>query len=119
MKYCPYCGASLPEDTVSFCPECGKTLPETAPAPNEEKVPKKEKNPQESKKPKKSKPQRQKKESEPPPLDDYDGYYDDRVPIDEGRRREGVDKNIIKKVIALTVGLLVVISACLAILYLV
>lgn len=29
MKYCPYCGASLPDSAVSFCPECGKSLPES------------------------------------------------------------------------------------------
>ena len=27
MKYCPYCGADLIEDAVSFCAECGKQLP--------------------------------------------------------------------------------------------
>ena len=27
MKYCPYCGADLIEDAVSFCAECGKELP--------------------------------------------------------------------------------------------
>lgn len=27
MKYCPYCGANLPDGAVSFCPECGENLP--------------------------------------------------------------------------------------------
>ena len=27
MKFCPYCGASLPGGAASFCPECGKPLP--------------------------------------------------------------------------------------------
>ena len=27
MKFCPYCGASLPGSAASFCPECGKSLP--------------------------------------------------------------------------------------------
>ena len=27
MKFCPYCGADLVEDGVSFCVECGKQLP--------------------------------------------------------------------------------------------
>ena len=27
MKYCPYCGAALPDGAVSFCPECGENLP--------------------------------------------------------------------------------------------
>ena len=26
MKFCPYCGADLIEDAVSFCAECGKPL---------------------------------------------------------------------------------------------
>lgn len=24
MKYCPYCGADIPDGAVSFCAECGK-----------------------------------------------------------------------------------------------
>lgn len=27
MKYCPYCGADIPDGAVSFCAECGKVLP--------------------------------------------------------------------------------------------
>lgn len=57
------------------------------------------------------------KKPEPPAEDGYDGYYDDRLPIDEGHRRDGLDKGIIKKVAALVLCLLVVIGACLAILY--
>ena len=26
MKFCPFCGASVLDDTVSFCSECGKSL---------------------------------------------------------------------------------------------
>lgn len=55
--------------------------------------------------------------AEPPSEDDYDGYYDDRLPIDEGHRRDGLDRGIIKKVVALVLCLLVVIGACVAILY--
>lgn len=29
MKYCPYCGVRLPDDTASFCGECGKALPKS------------------------------------------------------------------------------------------
>ena len=28
MKYCPYCGAVLPDGAPSFCPECGEPLPD-------------------------------------------------------------------------------------------
>ncbi|WP_322202100.1 zinc ribbon domain-containing protein [Acutalibacter intestini] len=111
MKYCPYCGASLPDSAVSFCPECGKPILEsTVGKPVEEKR-KKEKPVKTKARPKKA------KKPEPPAEDGYDGYYDDRLPIDEGHRRDGLDKGIIKKVAALVLCLLVVIGACLAILY--
>ena len=108
MKYCPYCGASLPDSAVSFCPECGKLLSE-----NVADKPAKEKKKKE--KPVKTKTRPEK--TEPPVEDGYDGYYDDRLPIDEGHRRDGMDKHIIKKVAALVLCLLVVIGACVAILY--
>lgn len=111
MKYCPYCGASLPDSAVSFCPECGKSLPKsTVEKPPKEK--KKKENPVKTKtRPKKA------KKPEPPIDDGYDGYYNNRLPIDEGHRRDGMDKHIIKKVAALVLCLLVVIGACVAILY--
>ena len=48
MKFCPYCGASLPGSAASFCPECGKSLPAGRPVgvrrqkkrPPQEKFPK-------------------------------------------------------------------------------
>ncbi len=111
MKYCTHCGAALPDSAVSFCPECGKSLPEsTVEKPAKEK--KKKAKPVKTKThPKKA------KKSELPIEDDYDGYYDDRLPIDESHRRDGMDKHIIKKVAALILCLLVVIGACVAILY--
>ena len=111
MKYCPYCGAALPDSAVSFCPECGKPLLEKV----ADKPAKEEKRKKSTAKPK-TRPKKVKK-PEPPAEDGYDGYYDDRLPIDEGHRRDGLDKGIIKKVIALVLCLLVVIGACVAILY--
>ena len=114
MKYCPYCGAALPDSSVSFCPECGKSLPESS--LNTPTKPPKEKKTR--KKYKKAKPTHKKRSKvEPSAEDDYDGYYDDRLPIDEGHRRDGLDKGIIKKVIVLVLCLLVVVGACVAILY--
>ena len=111
MKYCTHCGAVLPDSAASFCPECGKPLPEsTVEKPAKEKK-KKEKPVKNKTRPKKA------KKPEPPAEDGYDGYYDDRLPIDEGHRRDGLDKGIIKKVVALVLCLLVVIGACVAILY--
>ncbi len=30
MKYCPYCGAALACDAISFCTECGRSIEETS-----------------------------------------------------------------------------------------
>lgn len=116
MKYCPYCGAALPDSAVSFCPECGKSMPESTSGATMPDKPAKEKKSRKNAKKKKVTPPRRSK-TEPPPEDDYDGYYNDRLPIDESRRRDGLDKNIIKKVVALVLCLLVIIGACVAILY--
>ena len=111
MKYCPYCGAALPDSAVSFCPECGKSLPGT-----EVKTSVREKKRREKPAKSKARPSKARK-TDVPVEDDYDGYYNDRLPIDEGRRQDGLDRNIIKKVVALVLCLLVVIGACVAILY--
>ena len=116
MKYCPYCGASLPDSAVSFCPECGKSMPESKSGTTMPDKPAQEKKSRKKPHKEKSAPEKCPK-TEPPPEDDYDGYYDDRLPIDESRRRDGLDKNIIKKVVALVLCLLVIIGACVAILY--
>ena len=105
MKYCPHCGAVLPDGAFSFCPACGKARPEKKKKPKKTKPPKQ---------------QKRKKTAKPAPIqpdDGYDGYYDDRITIDAGKRREGVDTGIIKKVIAVVACLLVVIGACVALLY--
>lgn len=96
MKYCPYCGAALPEAALSFCPECGEQLPGEEPkAAKKEERRTKQKRPKRAKKPRKAKTPR--KAADIPPEDGYDGYYDDRVPIDEGNRRDGMDKGVIKE----------------------
>lgn len=114
MKYCPYCGADLIEGAVSFCAECGKQLP----AGKVQKDKPKEK--PEIKKATKKKPAKQPESSievETAVDDGYDGYYDDVRPVDEGHERDGVDKELIKK-IAIIIGVLfVVIAACVALMY--
>lgn len=101
MKYCPYCGAALPDGAVSFCPECGENLPNMT-----EEREKKHEQPAtspdtatESRKatPKKVKQKRKQKElqdqdteSSSKPDDGYDGYYDDVLPADAGRLNEGI-----------------------------
>ena len=52
------------------------------------------------------------------PADDgYDGYYDDVLPPDADRVQEGVDKELIKKIIALAIGAIFIISMCVVMLY--
>lgn len=116
MKYCPYCGADLIEDAVSFCAECGKQLP--ANKSQKDKQNEKSETKKTSKK-KKKKPDKQTViiEAETAADDGYDGYYDDIRPIDEGHEREGLDRELIKK-IAIIIGVLfIVIVACVALMY--
>lgn len=52
------------------------------------------------------------------PADDYDGYYEDVRPVDEGRLKEGLDQNLIKKIILLAASALLIVGACVALMYL-
>lgn len=117
MKYCPYCGADLIEDAVSFCAECGKQLP--AGKTQKEKTKERPEIKKGSEK-KKKKPNKQRQNNsgiERGKDEGYDGYYDDIRPVDEGHERDGVDKELIKK-IAIIIGVLfVVIVACVALMY--
>lgn len=49
--------------------------------------------------------------------DDYDGYYDDILPADEGRFSEGMDKNLIKKVIVIICVVLLIVALCVGMMY--
>ena len=49
--------------------------------------------------------------------DDYDGYYDDILPADEGRFSEGLDKNLIKKVIGIIGTVLLIVALCVLMMY--
>ncbi len=51
------------------------------------------------------------------PKDDYDGYYDDILPADEGRFSEGMDKNLIKKVIVIIGVVLLIVALCVGMMY--
>lgn len=90
MKYCPYCGAELPEGGVYFCGECGKSLPRA------EKI-----------EPKTVEGERldsQPETNTPAETDEgYDGYYDDVLPDDDAAAGRPVDKSLIKN-IALLAG---------------
>jgi len=128
MKYCPYCGAGFSDGTVSFCTECGKKLSEEKTVPPEakeqsKKVAKKQKRKKEKKEKHKKDAKKKKPEKEIPEVmgeavdDGYDGYYNDVLPPDTDRVKDGLDKELVKKIVALCIGVTVVILMCVALLY--
>ena len=131
MKYCPYCGADLMKEDAAFCAECGKQLSSAEPAPvaDAPDTPKKPKDTKKKAKQKKEKPPKKKKEKkkkakEPipeimgEPVDDgYDGYYNDVLPPDLDRAKEGLDKELIKKIVALCVAVVFIIGLCVVMMY--
>ena len=116
MKYCPYCGLELRDSNVSFCSECGKKLK----GDNNEhaRTPKsKNKSKLHSKKIMLSEKAQQSSDEQADDAssksdDGYDGYYDDVLPSDEGRQQEGIDKEFLKKIVLLVVGVLVISGIC-------
>lgn len=128
MKYCPYCGAGFSDGTVSFCTECGKKLPEEKTVPPEakeqsKKVAKKQKRKKEKKEKHKKDAKKKKAAKEIPEVmgeavdDGYDGYYNDVLPPDIDRVKDGLDKELVKKIVALCIGVTVIILMCVALLY--
>ena len=95
MKYCPYCGADLLGGTVSFCSECGKSIKGRKTKAKSEKKP-----PAERKKKTKTK------------------VPKDILPVDENVERQGLDKQTVKNLIIIIVGVIVAISICVAAMYL-
>ena len=49
--------------------------------------------------------------------DGYDGYYHDVLPPDTDRVKDGLDKELVKKIVALCIGVTVIILMCVALLY--
>ena len=133
MKFCPYCGADLLKEDAAFCAECGKKLSvaEEAPSPaheadsqhdakpSKQKVSKKGSQKRRQPKPKKEKVQKPSlPDIEGEPVEDgYDGYYDDILPPDLDREKEGPDKELIKKIITLTVAVILIIGLCVVMMY--
>ena len=48
----------------------------------------------------------------------YDGYYDDVLPADLGKKREPVDRALVVKILVLGAVVFLIISGCVAALYL-
>ena len=116
MKYCPYCGADVPDGAVLFCVECGKELPA-----------KQVKVTQPTTKQKSPTVKNRKAKASPATAaellkaynDGYDGYYEDLLPDDYGKERFETDSAPVKKIIILLIGVLVMIGICVLMLYLV
>lgn len=133
MKFCPYCGADLLKENAAFCAECGKQLSmqEEAPSPAHEAESQHDAKPRKQKisrkdSQKRKKPKREKEKVQEPPLpkiegepveDGYDGYYDDILPPDLDREKEGLDKELIKKIVTLTVAVILIIGLCVVMMY--
>lgn len=138
-SFCAECGKSLPsaasskvtDDTVSestIKTERSQSEP-SMPDETEEKQPAKKKKQKQKKKSAraKGKDRKVKKPKEPLPETeaeeqhedpDYDGYYDDILPPDLDRQREGLDKKLIQRVAVITGVVAVIIGLCVAALYL-
>lgn len=129
MKYCPYCGTELVNGAAFFCTECGKNLQE----PVEKVVPQKEKKTPQTDEKKLGTKKKQtvkikkgfgkKHDNALPPKETqedfgYDGYYDDIVPSDIDREREGIDKELVKRIAVIAGAVLIIISLCIVALYL-
>ena len=99
MKYCPYCGADFADGAASFCMECGKSLPiaedgqkkpKEKPVKSQNRMEKKRKHPSPKPRKKHEKPVGEHMGGAFHPKDDgYDGYYDDVLPSDAGKLKEG------------------------------
>ena len=118
MKYCPFCGAVLPDEKISFCLECGENLTVLNQHTETEKPSKKAK--KEKKKEKKTKCKKKREPdtelfSEEPTetaSDNYDGYYDDVTPKDSVMLHQGLDKTMVKKLVILIGCVIIAITLC-------
>lgn len=115
MKYCPFCGAVLPDEKISFCLECGEKLSDLNLHTETEKPmkkPKKEK--KKSKCKKKREPDTELFSEEPTETasDNYDGYYDDVTPKDSVMLHQGLDKTMVKKLVILIGCVIIAIALC-------
>ena len=131
MKFCPYCGADLLDGKVLFCAQCGAKLPPHEAGRTEPL--KEHMRPTSQQRDVGTYKGKKKKERKPLPKDQleiqneecahedsgYDGYYDDILPPDLDRTREGIDKELVKKIVVLGVSVLLVISLCVVLLYIV
>lgn len=130
MKYCPYCGINLSREDSAFCTECGKQLSVKENHPIFEQTPtsaktdkakqSKRKNERKTKTPKEK--EKHKVDSLPEIVgeavdDGYDGYYNDVLPPDLDWEKDGLDKELIKKIALLCVSVVFIIGVCIVMMY--
>ena len=115
MKYCPFCGAVLPDEKISFCLECGEKLSDFNLHTETEKPVKKPKKKEKKPKCKKKRESDAELFSEEPTetaSDNYDGYYDDITPKDSVMLHQGLDKTMVKKLVILIGCVIIAIALC-------
>lgn len=115
MKYCPFCGAVLPDEKISFCLECGEKLADFNLHTETEKPmkkPKKEKKKSKCKKKRESDTELFSEEPTESVSDNYDGYYDDVIPKDSVMLHQGLDKTMVKKLVILIGCVIIAIALC-------
>lgn len=122
MKFCPYCGAEQMDDAAAFCLECGKPLQEKTVRSHTENTDQKhlKENKREKRTFQRTRKVKKLQQEQPEELKDnsYDGYYDDVLPVDLEQISQALDRQLIKKIVALAAGAMLVIIACVAIMYL-
>lgn len=114
----------LPEEVPVSAAAAEDAMEDTTAA--EQPVPQKKSASQKKKRKKATKKARSKKKSgrqdqqpeDEKPEEGYDGYYNDILPVDEGRLKEGMDQQLVQKIIVLAVSALLVVGACVAMMYL-
>ena len=115
MKYCPFCGAVLPDEKISFCLECGEKLSDFNLHTKTEKPvkkPKKEKKKTKCKKKREPDTELFSEETTESISDNYDGYYDDVTPKDSVMLHQGLDKTMVKKLVILIGCVIIAIALC-------
>ncbi len=137
MKFCPYCGTELMSGRAVFCMECGNRLPEK---PKEERTGQGaavEEEPEKRERKKRGgsgdimemyaagqqEEDAMRRQPKPPARkkraarDDYDGYYDDVIPYDEGRIREDNILEVAKNIMLIILAALFIVGVCVVLMY--
>lgn len=117
MNYCPNCGAKLENMEDDRCPACGCAFEEIKDKLDETA---KRKNALHSLRQRFTFSKTDEPAPGPSPVEDgYDGYYEDVQSADEGHDREGIAPELVRKIAVLAVGALLIIAACVAMMYLI